>query len=128
MTPSVVAPTAPTTRLTPPEAVEAKADAGLPDVSRVVTSDASPGVGDYAVQLAALSSDAVAREHWQQLTRRHAQLLGGMSPEVQLARLADGKTFYRLRTGRFADRGAAAGFCDRLAAAALPCIVVRRGP
>lgn len=78
--------------------------------------------GRVAVQLAALSSEGGAKTAWTSLSKRMPELLGGRQP-VYVKAERDGKVFWRVRTGGFADVAAARGFCDRVRAKGGACTV-----
>jgi len=61
----------------------------------------APGSGTYVVQVASFSRPADA----ERLRERLAQL--GLSTSIQTAKLQNGKTAYRVRTGGYADRSQA---------------------
>ena len=66
------------------------------------------------VQLSSQRNEASAWSAWEQLSRRHSELLGGRDAEVVRAEL-DGKgVFYRLRIHRLESRDEARGLCSRL--------------
>lgn len=72
------------------------------------------------VQLAALPSEEAATAEWQRLSKRFPDLLGGKQPA--LSRIErDGKIFWRLRTGGFADVASATGFCGQVRAKGASC-------
>lgn len=86
---------------------------------------AAPAIsGTPAVQLAALQSEPAAMEEWQRLTRKMPALLGDRHPAVVRAD-HDGKTFYRLRTGGFADIAKATAFCEQVRAKGGGCALAR---
>jgi len=74
------------------------------------------------VQLAALTSEQGAQAEWARLEKKFPELLGGRKPEV-LKTERDGKTFWRLRTGGFADAGQAKGFCEQMKSKGMGCSV-----
>jgi hypothetical protein len=83
------------------------------------TTDASHGA---LVQLAALASEQAARDEWGLLAKRMPQLLAGKQPSVSKVE-HDGRTYWRLRTGGFADTAQATMFCLRMRAKGASCSV-----
>lgn len=75
-----------------------------------------------AVQLAAVSSEDIARQEWQRLSRRMPDLLGERAPVVSKVE-RDGRTYWRLRVAGFADVDAAKAFCERVRAKSTGCSV-----
>jgi len=69
--------------------------------------------GGAEVQLAALGSEAAVHAEWDRLAKRFPDLLGKRQPAVTRTE-HDGKLFFRLRTGGFADTADAASFCKQL--------------
>lgn len=67
------------------------------------------------VQLAALPNRPAAEAAWHALARREAPLLAGRAPSFSEAEV-NGRTWWRLRTGGFADEAQARAFCDKLRA------------
>jgi hypothetical protein len=106
--PLPVAPVAPPTR-----------DVAAAPVRQAPPSAVAAGV---QVQLAALDSQAAANAAWTQLAHRVPDLLGGHSPAV-VRFDRDGKVFWRLRTGGFADIAAATQFCTKLRARGAGCAI-----
>ena len=76
------------------------------------------------VQLAALPSRERAEVAWRNLVRRDARLLAGYTPSFNEA-TANGRTWWRVRTGSFADESQARAFCEKLRAAGDACSVAR---
>ncbi len=94
-----------------PVAKELSKDSGKP----------APG-GATMVQLGALSSEDAARAEWQRLARRLAGGLDGKQPTITKVE-RDGNSFWRLRTGGFADIADATAFCARLKGKGAPCAI-----
>jgi len=85
-------------------------------VAAAATSDAAA-----EVQLGALRTEQSARAEWNRLIRRVPELFRGRQPVItKLER--NGQTLYRLRTGGFADTGAAKSFCDQAKTRGVACI------
>jgi cell division protein FtsN len=78
--------------------------------------------GAYVAQIASFKSQAEADAGWAAFRRSHAATLGGMSPNIVSVDLGAKGTWFRLRTGSFPDRAAAADFCARLKAEGASCL------
>lgn len=74
------------------------------------------------VQLAALSSEAAAKEEWRRLQKGMPQLFIRHRPDVSKTE-HDGRIYWRLRTGGFDDAAQAAAFCKRVRAKGAGCSV-----
>lgn len=75
----------------------------------------------WMVQLSSQRDEASAWSAWDQLSRRHGELLGGREAAVVRAEL-DGKgVFYRLRVHRLESRSEAKSLCSRLKARGTAC-------
>lgn len=84
---------------------------------------ASPAHGAL-VQLAALPTRGQAEAEWRLLAHRDAHLLDGRAPSFSEGTV-NGRSWWRVRTGGFADEAQARGFCDKLRASGGACSVVR---
>ena len=83
--------------------------------------------GTFMIQLSSLRSEGAVRRAWSDLQRRHRDLLGGLSLNIQRAVPAGRKqAFYRMRAGPLSTQEAAKDLCSRLKARRLDCLVVRR--
>jgi cell division septation protein DedD len=80
--------------------------------------------GALQVQLAALPTRHEAEVQWRTLLHREAHLLAGRTPTFNEA-TANGRTWWRVRTGGFADETQARAFCEKLRAAGGACSVAR---
>lgn len=98
----------------------------MPAVVRPVVTPApamsEPPSGAMLVQIAAVDSEASAMPEWQRLARKAPELLGDRKPNIVRTE-KDGKTFWRLRTGGFADTAAAAEFCRKVRAKGVGCSI-----
>ena len=79
--------------------------------------------GKIEVQLAAVTTHNRAMAEWARLSKKLPDLLASRRPAIVRTE-QDGKTFYRLRTGGFADAPAAAVFCDQVREKGAPCAVI----
>jgi cell division septation protein DedD len=86
-----------------------------------------PAGGAYQVQLAALSSRDHAQASWSRLSKKHADVLGGLKADILRADLGEKGVIYRLRAGPAGDETAARSLCASLVARKVDCIVVRPG-
>lgn len=82
--------------------------------------------GGFAIQLAAVREEARAREAWGELQGAHPNVLSNLTLDLQRAEIEGQGTFWRIRTGPFADRAAAEQACERLEANGQGCLVVSR--
>lgn len=87
--------------------------APAPVVATAKPAPAPVSSGKAQVQLAAVTSEEAAKSEWERLAHRMPDLLGGRKPAV-LKTERDGKTYWRLRTGGFADAEQAAQFCEKI--------------
>lgn len=67
----------------------------------------------YSVQLAALADEQSARSMWQDLRRRHGDLLGGLEAQFEPA-TDSGHSLVRLRVGPVATLAATRTLCEQL--------------
>jgi hypothetical protein len=95
---------------------------GVPSLADAQIAVAHGG-GARVVQLGAFDTTAQAELEWQRLTAAHADLLSGRSRTVEQA-VTNGRTFYRLRAGGFADLADARRFCVALVTNGAACIPV----
>jgi Flp pilus assembly protein TadD len=115
-TPAISAPAAPV----PPPATPAPA---TPAPAAAAPATAAPAsAGGYQVQLGALDSAPDATNAWNHIAAKMPSLFAGMDPQIESASVK-GKTYYRLRTGSFSNRGDAEKFCGQVSAAGNACTV-----
>ncbi len=85
---------------------------------------AATATNGLQVQLAALPTRQEAEAQWRILLHRNAHLLAGRAPSFNEA-TANGRTWWRVRTGGFADETQARAFCDKIRAAGGACSLAR---
>lgn len=110
----------PVTQALPPPAKPA-ANPSAPSPAKPA---ANPAIHAIQVQLAALPSREAAEAEWHALGRRDAHLLSGRTPSFAEGTV-NGKVWWRVRTGGFADEAQARAFCEKLRATHGGCSVVR---
>lgn len=93
-----------------------------PAVVRPQAAAPAPAGGPAMVQIAALDSEAGATAEWQRLAHKVPDLLGDRKPTIIRAD-RDGKVFWRVRTGGFADTAAAAEFCRKMRGKGIGCSI-----
>jgi hypothetical protein len=108
----------------------ANGDSGGGEAAKEAAS--SPGrqvaaltAGDVVVQLASVKSQAAASQEWARLQKAHPGLLGSLPLSLETAQVK-GATYYRVQTGPFPSRTAAADFCAQLKAQKQDCLVKQR--
>jgi cell division protein FtsN len=85
---------------------------------------AAAASGAYVLQIGAYKSQDEADAAWKSFTAKHP-IAGGYSEDVRRADLGDKGIWYRLRMGSFADKSAAAAFCDKLKADGGNCLIAK---
>lgn len=88
-------------------------------------SASTAGAGAYQVQLVAVRSRDQAQASWSHLSKKHADVLGGLRPDIVRADLGNKGVIYRLRAGPAGDEGKARALCASLAKRKVDCLVVR---
>ena len=72
------------------------------------------------MQLASLPTEQAAKDQWALLQRRLPDLLHGREPALSKVDVG-GHTWWRVRTGGFADPAEAKSFCDKIRAKGEGC-------
>ena len=85
---------------------------------------AAGAAGDSRVQLGAFSGgEAAARREWSRLTGRHGDLLGGLSPRIDVIE-RNGRSLWRLQAGPLGE-SRARDVCAALKSRGEACLLVR---
>ncbi len=95
---------------------------GVPSLSDMSIAVGPTGQG-RVVQLGAFDTSDQAEAEWMRLTATHVDLLGDRPRRIEEA-VTNGRTFFRLRAGGFADLSDARRFCTALVASGAACIPV----
>ncbi|MBN9510758.1 MAG: SPOR domain-containing protein [Alphaproteobacteria bacterium] len=103
------------------DVVRTDAAPARPATKPAAAAKASSGV--VLVQLGALETEGGAKTEWERLVRKYGDLLSGHRPTISRTEHA-GKTYWRVRTGGFADSAAAVLFCERVKQKGGGCAVV----
>jgi len=77
------------------------------------------------LQLGSLRSEDAARQEWERIKRKNADLLGSLSATPTRADLGDKGIYYRIQTGPVADPAAAERICSELKQRSIGCIIAR---
>ncbi|MEQ8194616.1 MAG: SPOR domain-containing protein [Rhodospirillales bacterium] len=86
---------------------------------------AKTGGEPYRVQLAAVRSSERAKQEWERIKKKNADVLGKLDLSVMRADLGAKGIYYRLRAGPLASETEARAVCSKLSARKVPCLVVR---
>ena len=106
----------------PPETLQASLPAS-PKPDSPLPKAAPTDRAGWRIQVASLRNSTSAEGEWVRLKQRHADVLAGLSLNLQRADLDSG-TFYRIQAGPLPDRGSAERVCDRLKSRSQGCLVV----
>jgi hypothetical protein len=105
----------------------AKAPAAAPEKAPAPApvQTAKAVAGDVVLQLSSVKTEAAAAREWKRLQTAHPALLGKLPLALETAAV-QGTTYYRVQTGPFASRDAAAEVCTQLKARNQDCLVKQR--
>jgi len=100
-----------------------KAPQAAPGVSKpAATKGAGAGT---RLQLGSVRGEEEARQEWERVKRKNADLLGTLSATPVRADLGDKGIYYRILTGPVADQAAAERICSELKQRSIGCIIAR---
>lgn len=102
-----------------------EAPAAAAPAAPAATQTAAVTAGDVVLQLSSVKSEADAAREWQRLKAAHPGLLGDRPLTLETA-LVQGTTYYRVQTGPYPSRSAAAEVCSQLKARNQDCLVKQR--
>ncbi|MEQ8356944.1 MAG: SPOR domain-containing protein [Kiloniellaceae bacterium] len=89
------------------------------------TQSAALATGAVVLQLSSVKSEAAAGQEWARLQKAHPDQLGGRALALDSAEVK-GTTYYRVQTGPFPSRAAAADLCAQLKSRNQDCLVKQR--
>ncbi len=107
------------------ETAEAAPPAPAAPPSPATTQTAALTEGDVVVQLSSVKSEDAAAREWARLQKSYPAQLGERALSLETAEVK-GTTYYRVQTGPFASRDAAAKVCAELKARNQDCLVKQR--
>jgi len=113
--PAPAAPTAPSAKPAPAAAAPAAKPAQVA---------AMPPKG-YRLQLGAVRDPEMAKQSWERMKERHADLLGRLSFAAERVDLGARGVFYRIQAGPLADQAHAERDCKELKRRGVSCILVK---
>jgi septal ring-binding cell division protein DamX len=87
---------------------------------------AAASTGRYRVQLASVSSEALAKREWARLQKAFPDLLGEQTLIVEQKAIAGRGTFYRVQTGGYETLTDARAVCNGLKAKKQACLPIKR--
>jgi hypothetical protein len=127
--------TAPSTETTPKASAEVPKLVAPPTAAETQTASVPkaappkptvPSGGRYRVQLASVSSDAVAKREWARLQKVYPGIFGDKTLVVEKKEIAGRGTFFRVQAGGYASLDEARSVCADLKAKKQGCLPVKR--
>ena len=107
-----------------PAAASGRAPPAAPKPLSPRVQPASAG-GGARIQLGSVRSEEQARQEWERIKRRNADLLGGLSATPVRADLGDKGVYYRIQAGPVGDPAKAERICAELKQRNVGCIIAR---
>jgi len=131
--PTGPAPTVPATPENPPgsaQTAQPQQQAAAPSNKAVQAPREPPHpaagkAGGIRLQLGSLRTEDAARQEWERIKHKNADLLGSLSASPIRADLGDKGIYYRIQTGPVADLAAAERICGELKLRSIGCIIAR---
>jgi len=80
--------------------------------------------GSARIQLAAVKSEALAKEQWAKFQTAHPDLLGALTLSIQKVTV-NGADYFRIQAGPLSDKNAAKDLCSKLKAQKQDCLVAK---
>src|SRR5438309_1646397 len=96
-----------------------------PSAQTAPPKTAATGAAGTRLQLGSVRSEDAARQEWERIKRKNADLLGTLSATPIRADLGDKGIYYRIQTGPVADQAAAERICSELKQRSIGCIIAR---
>jgi cell division septation protein DedD len=93
--------------------------------SKVADKKMAQAIGPYRVQLGSFDSAETAEKRWQELKRRHADLVGSLTMVVERVELKAKGTMYRLQAGPLKSPEDVQKLCGALTQRKVACFLVK---
>ena len=112
----------PTPAPTPNVVASIPAPAAVP-VAQATPAKPAPAAGTTMLQIGAYPTKDLADAAWKNFRTKHTGVIGSLPDDIREADLGAKGTWYRLRVGPFAEKGAATAMCDRLKSEGASCFI-----
>jgi SPOR domain len=96
-----------------------------PQVQPGTAKPAAAKAAGPRLQLGSVRSEEAARQEWERIKHKNADLLGSLSASPIRADLGDRGIYYRIQTGPVADPASAERICGELKQRSIGCIIAR---
>ena len=114
-----VAPPSPAT-VSPAPALPAPANV---EGMELIAAPAGGPEDKFRIQIAALRSEALAKDYWDRASTKRPDLMAGLSHYIVQVGLGEQGLYYRLQLGNFEQRSAALSLCQDLKQTGLSCFI-----
>jgi len=108
----------------PPPPAPTRSASGFATLAAPASVPAAALPAGFRIQVGAMRTEAEARTAWEQVQRRHPEILGRLAPSFARVELAERGSFFRVQAGPLPSRDAARSACERLSKAGTVCFVV----